>query len=110
MRKIRKETLCRVRGKIVDLHLPGGKGIRVDTAVYTGYTIPHTYDSMIAKLIVHDKCKETAVNKMKSALSEFVIDGIETNIEYLIEILNSEMYMSGEYDTSFVEKFRGENA
>ncbi|MCL2383703.1 MAG: hypothetical protein FWC79_06215 [Oscillospiraceae bacterium] len=84
--------------------MPGGKGVRIDTAIYSGYTIPHTYDSMIAKLIVHDATREKAISKMKSALSEFVIDGIQTNIEFLIQILNDETYLSGEYDTSFVEK------
>ena len=95
-------------GKIVELHMPGGKGVRIDSAIYTGYTIPHTYDSMIGKLIVHDATREKAINKMKSALSEFVIDGIETNIDFLTQILNDETYLSGNYDTSFVEKFMKE--
>jgi len=91
-------------GKIEEIHIPGGNGVRVDTALYTGYTIPHNYDSMIAKLIVHDKTRPEAINKMKRALSEFVIDGIDTNIEFLLEILNNNDFVSGNYDTSFVEK------
>jgi len=91
-------------GKIEELHIPGGKDVRVDTALYTGYTIPHNYDSMIAKLIVHDKTRLEAINKMKRALSELVIDGIDTNIEFLLEILNNTDFVKSNYDTSFVEK------
>ena len=91
-------------GKVEELHIPGGKDVRVDTALYTGYTIPHNYDSMIAKLIVHDKTRLEAINKMKCALAEFVIDGIDTNMEFLLEILNNSDFVSGNYDTSFVEK------
>ncbi|MDZ5034655.1 acetyl-CoA carboxylase biotin carboxylase subunit, partial [Clostridium perfringens] len=69
-------------GKIEFLNLPGGNGIRVDTAVYSGYTIPPTYDSMIAKLIAHGKDREEAINKMLRALDEFVIEGIDNNIEF----------------------------
>jgi len=76
----------------------------MDTNVYAGYTIPHTYDSMIGKLIVHDSCREKAIDKMKSALSELVIDGVKTNIQFLIQIMNNPSYISGKYDTSFVEK------
>lgn len=84
----------------------GGKGVRVDTAIYTSYTIPYHYDSMIAKVIVHDKTRIDAINKMESALSEFVIDGIDTNIEFLLKILHNDDYIKGNYDTSFVENLK----
>jgi len=91
-------------GKITGLHLPGGNGIRVDTAIYTDYTIPGNYDSMIAKVIVHGKSRNESIAKMKSALMEFVIDGIDTNIEFLVEILNNEKFIKNNYDTSFINK------
>lgn len=91
-------------GKIEFLNLPGGNGIRVDTAVFTGYTIPPTYDSMIAKLIAYGNNREEAINKMLRALEEFVIEGINNNIEFQIDILNNEKFRLGDYDTSFISK------
>ncbi|WP_300386644.1 acetyl-CoA carboxylase biotin carboxylase subunit [Clostridium sp.] len=91
-------------GKIKFLNLPGGNGIRVDTAVYSGYTIPPTYDSMIAKLIAYGKDRDEAINKMLRALEEFVIDGIDNNIEFQIDILNNETFRKGNFDTSFISK------
>lgn len=92
-------------GLIDYLLLPGGGlGIRVDTAVYEGYEIPPYYDSMIAKVIVHGKDRKEAIAKMKRALYEFIISGIDTNIEFQNRILNNEEYLAGEYDTSFLEK------
>ncbi len=91
-------------GKITGMYLPGGKGIRVDTAIYEGYTVPAYYDSMLAKLIVHADTREEAIKKMRSALGEVVIDGIETNIDYLYEILNHPDYCSGHIDIEFIEK------
>lgn len=91
-------------GTIEELHLPGGNGIRVDTAVYSGYKVPQNYDSMIAKVIVHGKDRNESIAKMKSALSEFVISGIETNIDFLLKILENENFVNNEYDTSFIEK------
>ena len=91
-------------GKITGLHLPGGNGIRVDTAIYTDYTIPGNYDSMIAKVIVHGKNRTESIAKMKSALREFVIEGIDTNIEFLDEILNNKNFIENNYDTSFIKK------
>ena len=91
-------------GKIKFLNLPGGNGIRVDTAVYNGYTIPPTYDSMIAKLISYGKTREEAISKMIRALSEFVIEGIESNIDFQIDILNNEIFRLGTFDTSFISK------
>lgn len=91
-------------GKIEFLNLPGGNGIRVDTAVYSGYTIPPTYDSMIAKLIAYGKSREEAINKMLRALDEFVIKGIDNNIDFQIDILNNEKFRLGDFDTSFISK------
>ena len=82
--------------------MPGGNGIRVDTAVYPGYTIPPVYDSMIAKVIVHGNNREEAINKMIRALDEFVIQGVECNIDFQIDILNNERFKLGIFDTSFI--------
>ena len=89
-------------GIINFLNIPGGNGIRVDTAVYNGYSIPPTYDSMIAKLIAHGKTREEAIRKMLRALDEFVIDGVDNNIDFQISILNNELFRLGNYDTSFI--------
>jgi len=89
-------------GKIQRLHIPGGLGVRLDSAAYQGYVIPPTYDSMIGKLIVHGKTREEAINRMKRALGEFVIDGIDTNIEFQFEILSNEVFASGNFDTGFI--------
>lgn len=91
-------------GKITGLHLPGGNNIRVDTGVYTDYIIPQNYDSMIAKVIVHGQNREESIAKMKSALREFVIEGIDTNIEFLDRILSNENFINNNYDTSFIQK------
>ena len=91
-------------GTITDLHLPGGNGVRIDTAVYTGYKIPPVYDSMIAKIIVHAENRNEAIAKMKVALEECVIDGIDTNIDFLYQILENENFISGNFDTSFIKK------
>ena len=91
-------------GKIKFLNLPGGNGIRVDTAVYPGYTIPPLYDSMIAKLIVHGKTREEAIRKMISALEEVVIDGIDSNVDFHISILNNKRFREGSFDTSFISE------
>ena len=91
-------------GKINFLNLPGGNGIRVDTAVYPGYTIPPLYDSMIAKLIVHGKTREEAIRKMISALEEVVIEGIDSNVDFHISILNNNRFREGLFDTSFISE------
>ena len=91
-------------GTITGLHLPGGNGVRVDTAIYSGYTVPPTYDSMLAKLIVHGKNREESIAKMKSAVAEFVIEGITTNIDFLLKILENENFKTNNYDTSFIKK------
>lgn len=91
-------------GEIKELHIPGGNGVRIDTAIYPGYKIPPTYDSMIAKIIVHGKDRNESIAKMKSALGEFVIDGISSNIDFLYKILEDEDFISNNYDTSFISK------
>ena len=90
-------------GKITGLHIPGGNGIRVDSAIYQDYVIPPNYDSMIAKLIVHGKDREECINKMKSALGEFVIEGVTTNIDFLYKILENPEFIKNDYDTSFIK-------
>lgn len=90
-------------GKIVDVHLPGGNGVRVDTAIYPGYTIPPTYDSMIAKLIVHGKDRSEAIDKMRSALGEFIVQGIDTNLDFQFDIINQKDFREGNFDTGFIE-------
>ena len=86
------------------MNVPGGFGVRLDSAVYQGYTIPSFYDSMIAKLIVHGKNRQEAIMKMKRALAEFVIDGIESNIDFQFKILNDPDFNSGNYNTGFLNK------
>ena len=99
-----KKSFAPCPGKISFLNIPGGNGIRVDTAVYNGYTIPPTYDSMIAKVISHGKTREEAINKMLRALDEFTIEGIESNIDFQIDILNNDIFRLGTFDTSFISK------
>ena len=90
-------------GTITGLHLPGGNGIRVDTAIYDGYTVPQNYDSMLAKIIVHGKNREESIEKMKSAIAELVIEGIDTNRDFLYQILENEDFVNNNYDTSFIK-------
>jgi acetyl-CoA carboxylase, biotin carboxylase subunit len=89
-------------GEIKSLLIPGGNGVRLDSGVYQGYKIPSVYDSMVGKLIVHGKDRDEAINKMKRALSEFIIEGIHTNIDLHLEILSNEKFISGDFDTSFI--------
>ncbi len=91
-------------GKITGLNLPGGNGLRVDTAIYEGYTIPPNYDSMIAKIIVLGRNRNEAVAKMKRALEELVIEGVDTNRDFLFEIITNPDFIRGTFDTSFIEK------
>ena len=92
-------------GKITSVHLPGGNGIRVDTHIYGDYKVPANYDSMLMKLIVWDKDRESAIAKMRSALGEVIIEGIETNINFQYEILENEAFQKGDTDTGFIEKY-----
>lgn len=91
-------------GTITDMYLPGGKGVRVDSAVYAGYTVPPYYDSMLTKLIVHAKNRNEAIKKMRSALGEVIIEGIDTNVDYLYDIVNHPDYIEGNIDIAFIEK------
>lgn len=97
-------------GTINELYIPGGMGIRLETAVYCGYKIPPYYDSMIAKLIAYGKNREEAIIRMKRALAEFGIGGITTNIDFQYSILERDEFLTGEYDTTFLEKMVKENA
>lgn len=91
-------------GMITDMYLPGGKGVRIDAAIYSGYTVTPYYDSMLAKLIVHAGSRKEAIRKMRSALGEIIIEGIETNVDYQYEILHHPDFESGDIDIEFIEK------
>ncbi|MFO7825247.1 MAG: acetyl-CoA carboxylase biotin carboxylase subunit [Cyclobacterium sp.] len=92
-------------GKIVNLHLPGGKGVRIDSHVYAGYVIPPNYDSMIAKLIVSGQSREEVIVRMKRALEEFVIDGIKTTIPFHLTLLEDPEFNAGNFTTKFLDDF-----
>ncbi len=92
-------------GKITNLHLPGGHGVRVDTHVYSGYTIPPYYDSMIAKLVVSAQTREEAIIKMKRSLEEMVIEGIKTTIPFHAKLMDDETFKSGKFTTKFLDTF-----
>lgn len=89
-------------GTIASINIPGGFGVRMDTSIYPGYKIPHCYDSMLGKLIVHGKDRNEAIIKMKRALDEFAIEGVTTNIDYHFDILNDDKFIDGSYNTSFL--------
>ncbi|MFV1449060.1 acetyl-CoA carboxylase biotin carboxylase subunit [Maribacter sp. HS] len=93
-------------GKITTLHTPGGHGVRMDTHVYSGYSIPPNYDSMIAKLITTAQTREEAINKMKRALDEFVIEGIKTTIPFHRQLMDHPDYLAGNYTTAFMDDFK----
>ncbi len=93
-------------GRITTLHAPGGHGVRLDTHVYSGYTIPPNYDSMIAKLITTAQTREEAISKMKRALDEFVIEGIKTTIPFHRQLMDNPDYVAGNYTTAFMETFK----
>lgn len=92
-------------GKITNLHMPGGHGIRVDSHVYAGYTIPPNYDSMIAKLIVSGQSREEVITRMHRALSEFVIEGVKTTIPFHLKLMKDKKFISGKFTTAFLEDF-----
>jgi len=91
-------------GRIKSLFIPGGPGIRVDTAVYQGYEIPPYYDSMIGKLIVHGKNREEAIAKMTWALSEFIVDGVATNVDFQLKLIRRPEFLEGNYDNGFLNR------
>ena len=90
---------------IESFHMPGGKGVRIDSHVYAGYEIPSNYDSMIGKLIVHAKNRSQAINRMQRALEETIIEGPETTIEYHQAIMENEKFISGDISTAFMDDF-----
>lgn len=92
-------------GKITSLHYPGGFGVRIDSHIYQSYSIPPYYDSLIAKLIVWGKNREHAIARGKRALEEFTVEGIKTTIPFHLKVLEDKRFLSGEFDTSFLEKF-----
>jgi acetyl-CoA carboxylase biotin carboxylase subunit len=94
-------------GKITFLSLPGGPGVRVDTSVYSGWTVPSYYDSLIAKVIVHGKNREEAISRMKRALDEFIIEGIKTTIPFHKKVFSQSDFVNGEFNTGFVDKING---
>lgn len=92
-------------GLITNVHVPGGNGVRVDTHIYNDYKVPANYDSMLMKLIVHGKNREEAIAKMRSALGELIIEGIETNLDFQFEILSHPAYQEGDTDTHFIPTY-----
>lgn len=98
-----KRNFAPCPGTIIALHVPGGPGVRVDSAVYQGYQIPPFYDSMIAKLIVKGSTRQEAIARMKRAISEFLFDGITTNADFQLEILRDKDFTEGNYDTGFLQ-------
>jgi len=93
-------------GKITTLHTPGGHGVRVDSHIYAGYTIPPYYDSMIAKVIAVAQTREEAINTMERALSEYVIEGIKTTIPFHLQLMKNEEFRKGNFTTKFIESFK----
>ena len=91
-------------GAIQSLNIPGGPGVRVDSAVYQGYVIPPYYDSMIAKVIVYAPDRDTAIRKMKWALAEFLVEGVDTNIDFQLNLLRDRDFESGNFDVGFLER------
>ena len=91
-------------GKITNLHIPGGAGVRVDTHIYSGYVIPPNYDSMIAKVIITAQSREEVLVRMKRALEEFVIEGIKTTIPFHIKLMDNVQFQSGEFTTNFLDE------
>lgn len=92
-------------GVITNVHVPGGNGVRIDSHIYNDYKVPSNYDSMLLKLIVHGKDRQEAIKKMRSALGELVIEGIETNLDFQYEILSHEAYERGDTDTHFIPTY-----
>ena len=96
---------CPSPGTISQMHLPGGNGVRVDTAAYDGYEITPYYDSMIAKVIVHGRDRTEAIAKMRTALEEMVVVGVKTNLDFQYAIMENETFRAGLADTGFIEQF-----
>ena len=92
-------------GTITALYVPGGPGIRIDGAVYQGYTITPYYDSMISKLIAHGSTREDAIKKMRWALAEFIVEGVDTNIDFHLDLIKRPEFISGNYDIGFLNRY-----
>jgi acetyl-CoA carboxylase biotin carboxylase subunit len=92
-------------GKITEYHEPGGHGIRIDTHVYAGYTIPPNYDSMVAKLITVAQTRAEAITKMERALSEYIVEGVKTTIPFHVQLMENEDFRSGNFTTGFLDNF-----
>lgn len=101
-----KENFLPCPGTITGLHLPGGKGVRIDSAIYSGYTIPPYYDSMIAKISVWAKNRKEAIRKMQSALGEVIIEGVDTNVNYQYALLNHPDFLAGKVDIEFIDRIQ----
>ena len=91
-------------GTIEGIHFPGGRGVRIESSVYGGYTVPPVYDSMLAKIITYGANRQEAIATMRRALSELVIEGIDTNVSFQFELLHTEAFEQACFDTSFIEK------
>lgn len=100
-----KKNFMPCPGRISNIHLPGGNGVRVDTHIYNDYKVPANYDSMLLKLIVHGKDREEAIAKMRSALGELIIEGIDTNLDFQYEIINNPEFEAGNTDTDFIPAY-----
>ena len=103
-----EENFLPCPGTITGLHLPGGKGVRIDSAIYSGYTIPPYYDSMIAKISVWAKNRREAIQKMQSALGEVIIEGVDTNVNYQYALLNHPDFLAGNIDIEFIDRIQQE--
>lgn len=101
-----KKNFMPCPGKVKKVHFPGGYGVRIDSAVYSGYEIPPWYDSMIAKVIVHDRTREAAIDKVRSVLGELILEGVTTNVDFLYAILNDKDFQEGNFTTAFIEEHR----
>ena len=101
------DTLIPSPGEVSEYHVPGGLGVRVDAALYSGCEVLPFYDSLIAKLIVHGDNRHEAINKVKSALDEFIIGGIKTTIPLFKKIVTSAEFTEGQIDTAFLKRFKG---
>jgi acetyl-CoA carboxylase biotin carboxylase subunit len=95
-------------GKLSTVNIPGGPGIRVDTHIYAQYVVPPFYDSLLAKLVAHAPTRDECIARMLRALDEFVVEGVKTTVPFHLEALDSALFRSGKFDTSFVEKMAGE--
>jgi acetyl-CoA carboxylase biotin carboxylase subunit len=96
-------------GKIRGLGLPGGPGIRVDTHIYSGYDVPHYYDSLLAKLIVYADSRQAAIQRMRQALEEFAINNIKTTIPFLVRLVDDHRFRNGNYNTNLIEQMKSDD-